>query len=184
MCVFMRVCILCTCVGDGRGQGEDTVIFQRTWCLIAHHTHVHAYSQANTHAVCHCALLLLSVGATSRQWQASRSHSIMRESRGLHLYTHTHFHVHTHMQRAVGFTPSPSLSITQQAFSATLLHYSKLPRALSHLETCDCVWMCVYVGGCGCLTEVAKKCVCVCVHRVKASGSETVAGAQQRHVKS
>lgn len=33
-----------------------------------------------------------------------------------------------------------------------------------------------------------KVCVCVyarvCVHRVKASGSETVAGAQQRHVKS
>lgn len=83
----------------------------------------------------------------------------------IHTHTHTLPRAHTHTQRAVGFTPSPSLSITQQAFSATLLHYSKLPRALSHLETCDCVWMCVYVGGCGCLTEVAKKCVCarVCV---------------------
>ena len=139
------------------------------------HTHItHAYSQTNTHAVCHCALLLLSVGAASRQWQAGRSHSIMRESRGLRLHTHTLPRAHTRTQRAVGFTPSPSLSITQQAFSATPLHYSKLPRALSHLETCDylwavcvcvcvcvCVWVCV--GGCGCLTEVEQKGDYVCV---------------------
>lgn len=67
-------------------------------CTSHTHTHVHAYSQANTHAVCHCALLLLSVGAASRQWQASRSHSIMRESRGLHLYTHTLPRAHTHAE--------------------------------------------------------------------------------------
>lgn len=75
-------------------------------------------------------------------------------------HTHTHFYVHTQTQRAVGFTPSPSLSITQQAFSATLLHYSKLPRALSHLETCDCASVCV--GGCGCLTEVEQERECAC----------------------
>lgn len=51
----------------------------------------------------------------------------------------THTLADTHRNRAVSFTPSPSLSITQQAFSATPLHYSKLPRAVSHLETCDCV---------------------------------------------
>lgn len=164
MCVFMRVCILCTCVGDGRGQGEDTVIFQRTWCLIAHHTHTHTCARIQSGQHTRRVSLRITVAFCGRRVQTMTGkqepqHNEREQGPSL-IHTHTHFHVHTHMQRAVGFTPSPSLSITQQAFSATLLHYSKLPRALSHLETCDCVWMCVYVGGCGCLTEVAKKCVC------------------------
>lgn len=113
---------------------------------MSHHTYTHTQSSRHTRSVSLCITVAFCGCRVQTMTGRQEPQHNEREQGPLLTHTHTDFCMHTQMQRAVGFTPSPNLSITQQAFSATLLHYSKLPRALSHLETCDSVCVRVFQG--------------------------------------